>query len=127
MEDQKNGYMNIEVLGYSLWIFSQTNISTGGQIGQVTFCLYNKSLPFYTRENITGIDSFFLGSQERLGDKVSGRKIRPGRQVLELLAPPESWEEIAQLVQDLDPLKRRVVKNPLFNLKFIKDQSCNTV
>lgn len=109
----------IEVLGLTTWQFGQTNMSVGGQMGQVTRCRYNKIVEFYTRENITGINSFIIGSGERWGDKVGSGKVRRERQVLELFAPKGVWVEIADFVTGINPLKRKVVENVNFNKSFI--------
>ena len=108
----------IQVLHTDIWIFSQNSCRTGGQVGQITACKFEQTV-FYTRENINGIDSFFISSGERMGDKTD-KVPRKERQVLELVAPDDKWNDIAAIVYNLDPLKRKVIKNEHFNINWIK-------
>jgi hypothetical protein len=111
---------HLKVLEVWYWIHQQTNLSLGGMMGQVTYCKYD-GIPFYVRENLTGIPSFYISSAERWGDKVGTGKPRPERQVLELLAHPRYWDKLAEIVYRYDGLKRRVVKNKRFNAAFIRE------
>ncbi len=110
----------IRVIAVNIWSFGETNTSEGGLVGQVTHCMYKNWIPFYVRESVRGIHSFFISSGERWGDKV-GRKPRAARQVLELRAPGLWWQEIADAVREMDTLKRRVLPNRNFNRDFIRD------
>jgi hypothetical protein len=109
----------IEVLETGSWIFGQNNMSEGGLIGQLTMCRLD-GIVFYTRENVNGISSFYISSSERQGDK-AGNTPRASRQTLELFAPDIFWESIAQAVKEVDPMKRPVIKNKLFNRKWIDE------
>jgi len=119
MKNQTFPRHDIKVLNVYYWINSQTNTSYGGRISQVTHCSYN-GIPFYVRENNNGVASFLISSSERMGDKVNETKIRKVRQALELLAPPEHWDKLADIIRHYDPLRRAVLKNIRFNSHFIK-------
>jgi hypothetical protein len=110
----------IRVIAINIWSFGETNTSEGGLVGQVTHCMYKNWIPFYVRESVRGIYSFFISSGERWGDKV-GRVPRHSRQVLELCAPEPWWKEISDAVHKGDLLKRRVLPNRNFNRAFIKE------
>jgi len=117
----KKGYNTlIRVIDTNFWSFGETNASEGGLIGQVTRCMYKDRIPFYVRESLRGIDSFYISSGERWGDKI-GRIPRAGRQVLELCAPRPWWTEIAVVVKQIDHLNRTVLPNRNFNGAFIRD------
>jgi|SRR5579859_6395739 len=107
------------VLNVWTWTHQETNLSLGGIIGQVTHCKYNE-IPFYVRENLTGIPSFYISAGERWGDKVGTGKPRSERQVLELLAHPSDWKRLAEVVRQYDSSNRPVRWNPRFNAAFIK-------
>lgn len=111
----------IRVVRKTFWSFGATNMSEGGLIGQLTHCIYKDQVPFYVRENVNGIPTFFISSSERWGDK-TGKQPRPERMALELCAPPKYWQTIADVVHITDTLKRPVFRNSRFNKKFIQDQ-----
>lgn len=109
----------ITIINKYTWVFGQNNCSDGGQIGQITRCRLN-GIEFWVREIINGVNSFFISSGERQGDKEGLSKVRNCRQVLELLCPPFYWDAIACEVRKTDPFHRPVKKNSLFNKSFIK-------
>ena|SRR5690606_1031977 len=71
----------------------------------------------YVRENraASSLDHFCLSSGARLGDKADGNRI--GQQVLELAAPPSSWDALAAAVAELDELRRPVVRHQRWTMK----------
>lgn len=85
--------------GYGAEIPSQvTKVSLRGVTGWV-------------RENrrASSLESFMLSSNARLGHKADGNRI--GREVLELAAPKEVWDDIASAVATMDELGRPVLRN----------------
>lgn len=110
---------HLTVLEVWSWTHQETNLSLGGIEGQVTHCKY-EGIPFYVRENLTGIPSFYISAGERWGNKTGTGKPRAERQILELLAHPRDWVNLAEVVRRYDTLKRPVVKNKKFNAAFIK-------
>ena len=90
--------------------------------GRLTHLIFIPFLePFYTRENINGINSFCINSGERWGDK-TGKKPRKCRQTLELCCDPVFYNKIAPLVHKLDPLKRPVKANRNFTFTWAEKQ-----
>lgn len=104
--------MDIEVLRTGIWTTGRNNQSMDSLGLQITLCQYD-NIVFCVRENINGIPSFNISAGERWGDKTSKRP-RPARQSLELLAPADVWEKIADLVKANDPHKRPVLRNTRF-------------
>lgn len=80
-----------------------TEVRVGGVVG-------------YVRENrrATSAESFAQSSNARLGHKADGDRI--GVEVLELAAPPASWDSIAAEVRRLDTLGREVLRSPRWSL-----------
>lgn len=92
-----------------------------GVVGQVTE-IECSGVVAYVRENFKigthGEGGFYITSSQRcgIGGCVLGGKIVPGNahrypQILELAAPREHWERIAQLVMLHDSKRRPVVPN----------------
>lgn len=109
----------IEIIDQTSWVFGQDNCSNGGQVALISKCRHQDTI-FYVRENINGIDSFLISSNERWGDK-AGSKASKNRQVLELLAPESKWHQLSILVHQIDTHHRPVRSNKLFNMKFIRE------
>ena len=101
----------------SLFIDPSDNLVDNDALhGRLTQLIYKPYLePFYTRENINGINSFCINSGERWGDK-TGKKPRNIRQTLELCCNPSFYSMIAPLIREDDPFHRPVWKNK--NLTF---------
>lgn len=102
----------IEVLATAQWEvhYRGLNNPCGGSWGQVTKCRLNGQV-FYVRENLAG-KNFYLCSAARLGLKAETISKLP--QVLELLAPADLWEELAQAVRQADQMDRPVRRNLRF-------------
>lgn len=116
VEDRQD-FDGVYLLAEGSHIFGQSNMGgTSGLIGKVTKCMI-KGVVVYTREMANGIDSFQISSGERWGDKV-GHTPSKARQALELCAPAEVWDEIAEVVKAADQVKRPVRKNKLFTIKW---------
>lgn len=98
----------------------KTNCQYGGQISQLTACELD-GVRFYVREAINNIDSFQISSAERWGDKVGMSKVRKERQCLELFAPEEHWQRLADLIHKTDILHRPVRKNRLFTMAWVNN------
>lgn len=112
----------VTVIKQTDWIFGKNSCSAGGQIGKVTHAKIDATgVEFYVRENITGIDSFEINSNERWGDKESHSPVRRERQSLELLVPKGNWDEVAEAVKANDPLGRPVRKTRAFTLFFVAE------
>ncbi len=92
--------MTIEILQQCSW--SNSHIA-----GNLTKIKCN-GIVAYVRENVR-YDSFRMSANVRLGVKC-GQMPPDAVQVLELCAPKEYWDEIAQEVQQLDGLEREVVR-----------------
>ena len=89
----------------------------GGLEGKLTKCRLGQTI-FYVRENLIPSGGHFqVSAGERMGWK-QGRLSRRHLQVLELAAPAEQWTHIANLVQDLDALKRPVRSNRRFTIEW---------
>lgn len=111
----------IEVLEKTVRFFGTNSVRYGGMIGQLTKCHYNGVI-FYVRENLKGINSFYISSGERWGDKQSLSTPRRERQSLDLLAPKKMWVEIAAQVNLEDTLSRKVMRSRTFNWKWAEEQ-----
>lgn len=111
----------IEILDTAVWIFGQSNMSSGGLVGQVTKCKCNETI-FYVRENVRAVPSFQVSSGERWGDKNGTGKPRRSRWNLDLLAPDLYWDEFAKLVHENDGLKRPVMKARDFTWEWAESQ-----
>ncbi len=108
--------LNIEVLAHC-------QIAHGGGVlahqklsSQLTKCRVD-GVTFYVRENLDHTSSFVISSGERWGFKGgnSGRDAAAmNRQVLNLAAPDECWDCLAQLVEALDQFHRPVRRHRLF-------------
>jgi hypothetical protein len=85
--------------------------TSGGIDGQVTKCRLPDGLVFYVREN-SARDHFNTSAGERMAMK-RGSNTR-GRNVLELCCAADRWDEVAALVTQVDPMKRRVRANRQF-------------
>jgi predicted DNA-binding WGR domain protein len=77
---------------------------------------------FYVRENLDGGWSFFISSNERMSDKGSNRgtsKPAAHRNVLDLCTEREAdWDIVADVVRSLDSLKRPVLRNRRFTVRW---------
>lgn len=63
----------------------------------------------------SSIESFVLSSSARLGHKADGNRI--GMDVLQLAAPTTVWDVMAQLVAELDTMKRPVERHQRWTMK----------
>lgn len=73
--------------------------------------LCRRGVDAYVREarRASSAEHFALSSNARLGHKLDRNRI--GREVLELAAPADTWDEIARVVAELDTCRRPVVRH----------------
>lgn len=114
--------MKITVVERTSWHFGKNNCGYGGMSGQLTKCLFEDNIEFYVRENLKGIDTFLISSSERWGDKQSLGSPRKARQSLDLLAPEQHWDRIAEAVREADCHKRPVYKAKGFTWKWAEGE-----
>lgn len=86
----------------------------GGIDGQLT-ALEVDGLVIFIRENLTGLSDFTTSSAARGGMK-EGKAPSGSREVLDLCAPSERWDEIAALVAHLDARERPVRRHARFSV-----------
>jgi hypothetical protein len=103
--------MSINVLRQCYWC----NVHIGGNLTEMSW----NGIIAYVRENIR-YDSFRMSANHRLGLK-RGEMPPDAVQVLELSAPREHWEAIAQQVKTMDNLNREVVRGK-FSRKWAEAQ-----
>lgn len=105
----------ITVHDVTKWYYGQANHGdASGLVGQVTRCEF-EGVMFFVRENTNAISSFLISSSVRQGDKTGSKPSRQ-RQCLELAAPADKWEKIAEQVKLADPMKRQVFRSKNFTL-----------
>jgi hypothetical protein len=111
----------LEVLEVGYWAFGGGTLPAHLCEGQITKCRWSR-IVFYVRENLDGGWSFYISSNERLSNKGSGRgRGRPAlrRNVLDLCTPHEAnWAIAAAVVRNLDALKRPVMLNRRFTVRW---------
>jgi hypothetical protein len=89
----------------------------GGLEGQLTKCRLD-GVVFYVRENIAIRGGHFgISSAERM-DWKQGRLASRHLQVLELAAPADYWERIAEVIHDVDAFRRPVRRNRRFSARW---------
>ena len=107
--------LSIEVLQTGSWRVHSGGAwsgESGGIVGQLTKCRLD-GVVFYLRENLGGVDPFFISSSARLGMK-KGQNPAHSTQVLDLAAPAERWGEIAAAVRAADGMGRPVRRHARF-------------
>jgi hypothetical protein len=110
----------IEVLEQADWqVHPGTIGQLGGIVGRLSRCRLGDAL-FFVRENVA-LDRFHMSSGERQGLKRGSLARRHG-QILELLAPPERWDEFAAAVAAADGLGRPVRRNRNFTWAWAERQ-----
>jgi hypothetical protein len=111
----------LEVLEVGFWAFGGGTHRAHLCEGQITKCRWF-GVVFFVRENLDGGWSFYISSNERMSDKGSNRGTgRPAmhRNVLDLCTPHESdWDAAADAVRSLDSLKRPVLRNRRFTVRW---------
>jgi predicted DNA-binding WGR domain protein len=111
----------LEVLEVGFWEFGGGTHRAHKCEGQITKARWF-GIVFYVRENLDGGWSFFISSNERMSDKGSNRGTgRPAmhRNVLDLCTQhPTDWDAAAEVVRSLDTLKRPVLRNRRFTVRW---------
>lgn len=99
----------------------------GGIIGQLTK-LEHEGVTFYVRENLAGVDHFYMSASARLGMK-QGRSPTGSRDVLDLAVPKGvDWSRFAALVSAEDAAgrgargPREVRKHARFTVAWAEDE-----
>jgi hypothetical protein len=114
----------LEVLEVGYWAFGGGTHRAHRCEGQITKCRWF-SIVFYVRENLDGSWSFYISSNERMSDKGSNRgtgKPAAHRNVLDLCTRHDSdWETAADLVRAIDTLKRPVLRNRRFTVRWAEE------
>lgn len=117
---------DFEVIRQTEWQIHHGGVSNpmGGIVGNLTEIEVD-GITAYVRENFR-YDSFRVSSGERLAMKTKGRLPKDAVQVLELAAPIDYWDEIAEVVRAVDaltkPEPREVVRNQRFTQKWAQSQ-----
>lgn len=107
--------MEIVATGKAYWKFGGGIVPDNKLWGQVTRCEL-AGVVFYVRENLDSSVSFMMNAGQRWGEK-NGR-VSKSREILELAAPADDWETIADAVRAADPLHRPVRKNKNFTISW---------
>lgn len=112
----------ITVLATARWQihWSGCNNPGGGIDGQVTKCRLADGLVFFVRENLAR-NHFLTSSNARIAMK-RGEK-SGGVEVLELCCSGGKgrWDELAELVRDVDPKHRPVRRHARFTAKWAEE------
>lgn len=97
---------DFEVICQTEWQIHHGGVSNpmGGIVGNLTEIEVD-GITAYVRENVR-YNSFRVSSGERLAMKTKGRLPKGTVHVLELAAPIDYWDEIAQVVSAVDALTR---------------------
>lgn len=112
----------VEVVRKTVWMVHPSTIEgAGGMVGQLTH-FRMKGVDAYVRESDSRRGDFNISSNQRWGMKVGTGHSSRKHQILELCAPKESWDELAQIVRRTDPLHRLVQRNQQFSLKWATEQ-----
>lgn len=117
----------IEVIEQCSWQAGVACMPGQERIGQLTkakVTIAGEEVVFYVRENLDGRQSFYISSNERMEFKEGrgNRKSRMRRQCLDLCAPDEHWEKIAELVRAADEDRRSVRGNRTFTKTWAEAQ-----
>ncbi|MCI0361804.1 MAG: hypothetical protein L0211_25235 [Planctomycetaceae bacterium] len=111
----------LEILEVGYWSFGGGTLPAHLCEGQITKCRW-LGIVVYVRENLDGGWSFYISSNERMSDKGSGRgRGRPSlrRNVLDLCTQDATdWETAADIVRSLDALRRPVLRNRRFSVRW---------